>query len=220
MSDPLVITSITTNSRDTRLMTVKVGNRAVATLPVRVIETLGLGLGQPWNEALAARVQDAVAFQRAFEAAMKKVNRTAISRRRMAEKLKLGGIEEAMIDRVLDRLVEIGAVDDEAFGRSLVNEIQARKPAGPALLRMKLRQKGLENKLIDKLLAEVKDDPESDPVGDAADLVRRKLRSMARLEPQVRKRRLWGMLARRGFNGDTIEAAMRQVKELRENGGD
>jgi regulatory protein len=211
-----VITSITTSPRDTRLMTVKVGNRAVATLPVRVIEELNLGLGEMWDDALAARVHDAVAFQRAFEAAMKKVNRTALSRRRMAEKLKLGGIEEAMIDRVLDRLVEIGAVDDEAYGRALVNEIQARKPAGPALLRAKLRQKGLENKLIDKLLAEVKEDPTADPVGDAAELARKKLRSMARLEPQVRKRRLWGALARRGFDGDTIDAALRQLKELRE----
>jgi len=33
----------------------------------------------------------------------------------------------------------------------------------------------------------------------------------------VKKRRLWDLLARRGFDGDTIERALASLSELQEN---
>ncbi|MEO7713232.1 MAG: RecX family transcriptional regulator, partial [Gemmatimonadaceae bacterium] len=40
---------------------------------------------------------------------------------------------------------------------------------------------------------------------------RRKLRSLTKLDPAVRRRRLYGFLARRGFDGDDIRNAMLAV---------
>src|SRR5258705_210024 len=55
----------------------------------------------------------------------------------------------------------------------------------------------------------------TDMVGEARRLAEKKLRSagLQRCDPVARKRRLWGALARRGFDFDTIEAAMKGLDE-------
>lgn len=218
MPDPAVITGLVASEKRVNHVVVKVGNRTVASLPLSVVVELGLGVGQEWDGALAEKVKESSAFSRALAAGMKSAGRRPLSRRRLEEKLRKAGWDDAMIARVAERLTRLGALDDEKLGRALVEEIQARKPAGPALLRAKLRQRGLENRLIEKLVQEAADDPTRDAVADAVELARKKLRGLERFDPATRKRRLWGMLARRGFNGETISDAMERLKELRESG--
>jgi regulatory protein len=219
MPDEPVITAIIASEKRVNQMLIKVGHRTAASLPLSAVVELRLGVGQPWDDALAARVREASTFQRALAAAMKSAGRRPLSRRRLDEKMRKAGWDDAMIARVIERLTQLGALDDEKLGRALVEEIQARKPAGPALLRAKLRQRGLENRLIEKLVQEVADDPARDPVADATELARKKLRTLARFDPATRKRRLWGLLARRGFNGETIANVLARVAELLEEDG-
>jgi len=75
-----------------------------------------------------------------------------------------------------------------------------------------LTQRGLDRALIDRLLDADRPRPE-DAVQGAADLARKTLRTLGRFDPPTRKRRLWAMLARRGFDTDTIEAALRSVED-------
>ncbi len=47
-----------------------------------------------------------------------------------------------------------------------------------------------------------------DEVAAARKVIDQAARRTAALEPRVRRRRLWSLLARRGFDGDTIERAL------------
>ena len=47
----------------------------------------------------------------------------------------------------------------------------------------------------------------------AVELARKKLRGMQRLDLDTRKRRLYGLLARRGFNPDTISSVMAELAD-------
>ena len=115
-----------------------------------------------------------------LEAALKWLDRAPLSRRRLIDKMTRAGWDEAESHRVADRLAAMGAIDDEAMGRALIEEIQSRKPAGPALLRARLLQRGLDDDLIDRLIQETTEHSDADLVADAAALARKRLRSLER----------------------------------------
>ncbi len=205
------ITAIKPTQRNPGRLTVRVGRKVVATLPLGKIETLGLQVGQIWNDALAAKVAQAAVYDKALRQAMNRLNRRAMSRRDLDKKLKELEYDAPVREQVLDRLTELNYLDDEAYGRALVESTLRRKPAGPQLLRQKLYQKGLDRSLIEKLVGEATDAQDLAP--GAVELARKKLQSMQRLDAETRRRRVYGLLARRGFNPDTISSVMSELED-------
>jgi len=205
------ITAITPTTANPLRATVKVGGRAKGTLSLDLIDELGLTVGQTWDGKLAERVRRGIETDKAYRQTMQRLNRRAMSRHQLDRKLRELGHDAAVAADVLDRLERAGLIDDRALGAAMIRETISRKPAGPRLLRSKLAQRGLARKLIDELLAEV--EAGGDPVGQAAELARQRLARMGDLDERTRKRRLWGVLARRGFAPDVIERALAQLGE-------
>ncbi len=203
------VTALTPTKRDPSRISIKVDGKYVGTVSDSQVIELGIAVGTDWHDELADRVVGAAAFSKALNQAMNSLGRRMLSTEQVRRKLRDKGHEPNVIARVIERLTEVGLLDDEAFGRALVNDQMKRKPAGPALLKSKLYEKGVERSLIDRLVAEACE--QADLVDDAVRLAVSKLRSMARLDDATRKRRLWGALARRGFDADTIRQAVEQV---------
>jgi regulatory protein len=206
------ITAIRPNPRRPSRAAIKVGKKRVAELPLELIHDLGIKVGRIWDEDLAQQVADTVAFDKTQNAAMNRLNSPAKSSRTNDEKQRQFGYTEVTRMNVIEYLTQRKHLDDEAYGRALIREWLMQKPAGRRLLYSKLMQKGLDRTLIEQLLDETSD--ETDTVAGARKLVESKLRSMRRLDPLKRKRRLWGMLARRGYNSDTISQAMKGIEDL------
>jgi len=205
------ITAITPSRRQPQRVVIRVEGRSIATLPHALVASLGLKVGDAWSEALAKRVAQAATYDKALRAAMRRLDRRAMSTRQLADKLRTLGFEPSIIEQVTARLTELGALNDRAYGEALIREIQRGKPAGPRLLRAKLAQKGLDRALIDELLAEAAAD--DDPVACARSLAQRRLTALSRYDVPTRRRRLWGLLARRGFDSDVIEQALTDLFE-------
>jgi regulatory protein len=225
--EPEVIVAIRPTQRDANRATIRVGRkgdsatpgrkkpRVVATLTVRRIADLDLHVGQPWTDDLAKQVEANVGIDKAMRSAMSRLSQRAMTGHMLREKLRKQGHEHVVIDEVLERLAELDLLDDEQFGRSLIRDTMSRKPAGPALLKQKLYQKGIRGALADRLVAEATSD--RDEQSDAAiAFALKKAGSMTNLDRTTRDRRLYGQLARRGFGPDTIRAAMEAVRR----GGD
>lgn len=224
------ISALRPTNRDPLRSTVKVDGQAVGTLSQKLIDDLDLQIGSPFTPALADAVAEAVVYDKAFRTAARRLARRAMSTGMIRQKLrtpprpkrtKTGELREPdprtpdhVIDQVLQRLAELGLMDDRAFGQALIRDLTRSKPAGPMLLRQKLYAKGLDRQLIDELVADATADPEEQADG-ATDFARKKIRSMRHLESDVIKRRLYGQLARRGFTPDAIRTAMNTV--LKEN---
>ena len=126
------ITSLTASKRNASKMVIHVDGRAVATLSAKQAETLGIEVDGQWREKLAAKVTDAVAFESAFDQAMRMSNRRRMSQAAVEAKLQERGHEAEMIERVIAKLTMIGAINDETLARDLVDEIDRTSPAGPA----------------------------------------------------------------------------------------
>ena len=120
----------------------------------------------------------------------------ARSRQQLADKLAQKNVPADLATRLLDRFEEVGLVDDAAFARQWVSSRQAGRGLARRALAEELRRKGIDDETARDALDEV--DP-ADEESAARELVRKKLRSMARLAPEVQTRRLVGMLARKGY---------------------
>ena len=120
----------------------------------------------------------------------------ARSRSELATKLAKKGVPDELAGRLLDRFEEVGLVDDEAFARLWVQSRQPGKGLARRALAQELRRKGVEDEVARVALDEI---DAGDEVEAARGLVRRKLRSVERLDRDVAVRRLTGMLARKGY---------------------
>ncbi|YAL84303.1 regulatory protein RecX [Dermacoccaceae bacterium W4C1] len=129
------------------------------------------------------------------------------SRAQLEEKLRAKDCQEPVIDQVLDRMQEVGLIDDEAFATAVVNTQRAGRGLARRALRQELRRKGVDDDVAAQALAEVSDE---DEVEVARALVAKKMRTMHGLDATVQTRRLAGMLARKGYGP---EVSWRLVRE-------
>lgn len=145
----------------------------------------------------------------------------ARSRAELAEKLAKRQVPDEVAQRLLDRFEEVGLVDDAAFARAWVQSRQAGKGLARRALAQELRRKGVDEETARDALDEV--DPDAE-VEAARGLVRRKMRSVQRVDRDTAVRRLSGMLARKGYPAglafrvvrEELETAGREVDELTE----
>ena len=109
---------------------------------------------------------------------------------------------------VLDRMTEVGLVDDQAYAQMLVRSQQAGRGLARGALARELRTKGIEDHLAEEAIASIS---EEDERARARALVDKKLRAMHGLGIQVQTRRLAGMLARKGYSSRITFAVIRDA---------
>lgn len=143
----------------------------------------------------------------AKEVCLRLLTDRARSRAELATKLADRGYSEAVANKVLDRLTEVGLIDDAAFAQQWVQSRHTFSGKGKRALAQELRRKGVGQEEAEEALSAITSDDEQER---AADLVRRKLRTLPRdLDREKAIRRLVGMLARRGYNSGTAYAVVK-----------
>lgn len=131
---------------------------------------------------------------------------SARSRKELADKLKGKLVPDEIATKLLDRFEEVGLIDDEAFARAWIASRQPGKGLARRALAHELRRKGIDDEIAAEALDEI--DPDDEQAAARA-LVRKKLRSMSRLDDTVRTRRLVGMLARKGYGSGMAFAVVK-----------
>nr|WP_286013444.1 MULTISPECIES: recombination regulator RecX [Nocardia] len=130
----------------------------------------------------------------------------ARSRAELADKLAAKGFAAEVAERALDRLAQVGLIDDAAFAEQWVHSRHTYSGKGRRALAEELRRKGVAPADAEPALATVTG---ADEHARATDLVRRKLQSLPRdLDRDKAIRRLVGMLARRGYDPSTAHAVV------------
>lgn len=130
------------------------------------------------------------------------------TRKDLAADLARRGIPDEVVERVLDRFTEVGLIDDAEYARLWVSSRHRSKGTTRQSLRYELRAKGIGEEDALEALDTIDDDAERTR-GMA--LVRAKMSSTSRLDPQARARRLVTLLLRRGYRQ---AAAVSIVKEV------
>lgn len=129
------------------------------------------------------------------------------SRHQLRDKLRRRNCPDEVAEAVLDRMTEVGLVDDEAFAGMVVRSQQVSRGLAKRALARELRAKGVDDETARAALDEVHPDAEQE---QAERLVAKKLRTMHGLDAAVQTRRLAGMLARKGYPADL---SMRVIRD-------
>ena len=124
----------------------------------------------------------------------------ARTRAELAGQLTKRGYPDDITTRVLDRLTDVGLVDDAGFAEQWVHSRRANAGKGKRALAAELHTKGVDNDVITSVLGGINPAAER---GRAEQLVRSRLRreKLGDDDADLRvSRRLVAMLARRGFD--------------------
>ena len=143
------------------------------------------------------------------EAALKLLERTRRTRVDIARRLREKGFATAIVTEVLDRLVEVGLVDDVEYARAWLAGRWGRRSAGWRRLQQDLRAKGIADKDIERareLIAGRDGAPDEDAA--AAKVIAQAKRRFAALDERTRRQRLYALLSRRGFDSDVIRRVL------------
>ncbi len=109
---------------------------------------------------------------------------------------------------MLNRFTEVGLIDDKAYAEAFVAAKHRERALGAAALRTELRRKGVDEQTLSAAVHTIDQDAERDR---AWALIQKKAgAAMANGEPAAR-RRLVGLLARRGYSPEMAFAVVNDV---------
>ena len=145
-------------------------------------------------ESAAGEGRDPAA--RAREICLRLLTLAPRTRAELADALRTRNIPSAVADEVLGRFADVGLIDDAAFARAWVESRHYSRGLAARALSLELKRRGVDDDDIREAVAELGPDAEA---ATAKRLVEQRLASTSSLPPEVRTRRLAGLLARKGY---------------------
>jgi len=180
----------------------------------------GLATGDTVTTARLAALELDDQGYRAREAALSLLAHRARARAELRRRLRRKDFADEVIDETLAWLDERGYVDDRAFAESFVRDRLNLRPKGRLGLIQELRRKGVDAAVAEAAIDGVMTGCDVDEIAlatDTAEAWARRNRAALRKAGGSRderhkvRRRLYGHLARRGFVGEAIGAALAAV---------
>jgi regulatory protein len=141
---------------------------------------------------------------------MRLVGIRARSRHELLTRLTAAGFEASVAGEAVDRMAELGLIDDRSFAGEVV-ERSLRRGLAPARIRAELAAKGLAGETVEEALAAQGAGERENDLARAVALTEKKARALAGKEPAVVRRRIWSFLASKGFDPETAGEALRLI---------
>lgn len=202
------ITSISTPTKAEPLVTVRAGRRRWVVLPGDA-PALALATGATLTSEIESVLDRAAEYCTLRAAAVQWVNKQALSRAVIEKRAAGKGFTHEAVTRLLVEFSALGLIDDAGLARQAASAEVARKPIGPSLLLARLERRGIESELAETAtMAELGG---RDLLADAMVLVRKKLGQEGGVDDAGTRRRIAGLLARRGFDAELAERAITAV---------
>lgn len=151
------------------------------------------------------------------EIALGRLDVKARTRAELASVLSDKQVPDDVSTAVLDRLEELGLVDDAAFAERWTTTRQETRGLSRRALAEELRRKGVDARIIDEAVVLVSDDDEMEA---ATELALARLRAGAGVEEQRLARRVLGALGRKGYGPELAWSAYHEARRRLEARGD
>ena len=189
-------------------------------LALAVVEREALGVGDPVDPALRARLQDADLRGRVRETALGLLARRPRSRAEVRRRLRRKDVPAPVAEACVEQLAAEGLLDDAAFAEAWVRDRLRLKPRGRRRLMAELTRKGVDPATAEAAVERELGDADGGEAGLAVEVALKWLRTRsdavasglagAPFTPERERalRRLHGYLARRGFGGEDLRRAV------------
>ena len=158
---------------------------------------------QALSDSHEEALKQADLLQRSYDAALRYLSYRPRTETEVRTRLRRGGLDAALVDKVIAGLKLQGLVDDAAFASFWRENRLSFSPRSSRLIGVELQRKGVARELIATTLSETDDDSAAYEAGQ------KKARSLAGVDRQEFRRKLGSFLIRRGFSyevcGHTVE---------------
>ncbi|MDE2748138.1 MAG: RecX family transcriptional regulator [Chloroflexota bacterium] len=204
-----VVTGLEVYQRDRERVKLFLDDEFVLDLPL--MEAARLRRGQCLTEAEVLELTSARDLQQAFDRAVGFLSYRPRSVEEVRRHLVKKAVPDSLIAVVMARLQERGYVNDLEFARFWIANRERFKPMGSRALKYELRQKGVDDDVLDVAMAGV---DESESAYRAAEARLSRYSGLAR---GAFRHKLSAMLRRRGFSEYAInDVTLRIQEELEE----
>jgi len=158
-----------------------------------------LTVGRVLNDDEIAKYKEQDTQEVAFQGALHFISYRPRTVSEIQKKLADKGFSEPVIVQVVERLQRNQLLNDLQFAQSWVENRSAFHPRSRRALAFELRQKGIQEDLIEQAIADT-----SDEESLAYQAAERKAQHLTDLEKQAFRVKIAAFLGRRGFNYETI----------------
>ncbi len=175
------------------------------TLNKEVVVQAGLHEGQAIYSDRIKELVDTDLYQTCLNTAMNFLGYRPRSEAEVRQRLYRRGFSNDIVSRVLARLKEQKLVDDSAFAKYWTDNRLAFNPRSKRLIKLELRQKGINTETIDEIADELDDEESAYKVG------LKKARFLTSLSYDEFCNYLYNYLRRRGFSYDVISCVEARI---------
>lgn len=146
--------------------------------------------------------------QAAKDYVLKRLNSRARTRSELAKELREKSFSEDIAKEALDRLEEVGLINDDDFAKTWVSTRHKSKGLAGSVLRQELRQKGVCDDSVQEAMGEISQEEEYE---SAKKLAAKKYRALQREDRDTQIRRLVGFLARKGYPSNLCYRVAKEI---------
>jgi regulatory protein len=215
------ITDISVQVRNPDRVNISVDDKYRFSLDIYQVVELGIKIGNEYSESELAELETESQFGKLYARSLeyclmrphsskelrdylwRKTRSTRVRNKRTGEIYEKEGVSQPVADRVYDRLIEKGYIDDEKFARYWVENRNVTKGASSRKIISELRAKGVEQATIDTALL-------GSSRSDEDELNKILAKKRAKYSDE---QKLIQYLARQGFNYDDIKSALAEDQE-------
>jgi len=202
-----MITKITPQKRRPNRRSIYLDGTFAFGCNINVVARFRLREGMKLSGEQLLEIEQGEVRQDCFDAAMRFLEHRLHSTSELRRKLNRHEYGEKIIDAVLANLTRMNYLDDARFAQAKAQSAMGRKQHGRRRAKAELIKSGVKSDIADRALDAVYDD-KSDAVAIARQLAEKQAPRLRKLDPAVARRRLIGMLQRRGFSYDEIRPAI------------
>lgn len=155
---------------------------------------------EQWNELVTA-----INYKKAVNKCYDLLSRRDHSVKELRDKL-LRTVDEASADKAIDKMMELGYLDDERYADILLNHLVNEKRMSKSFIKQEMYKRGLSADIIARTL----DDAEIDNSSSCAELILTKYKNKLNIEGG--KEKVIASLMRKGFSYYDIKSAFDMIE--------
>lgn len=151
--------------------------------------------------------KEAAGSRLAFNSAMFSLDMRDHSEREIRQKLSRK-YDENSVDTAVEKLLDLGLVNDRRYAEILTRELFERKRYGKNRVRSELYRKGIASEIVNEVLEEYENENEPDNVQTIVDIIEKKYYN--KLIDEKSRQKVVAALVRLGYSFSDIRQAMRE----------
>ncbi len=196
------ITAVDPDPRRPGAVRLEIDGARFGAVPRELVGAEALAVGRVVDIELQERLGAAADTEAAYRTVLRCLELRSYARGDLGRRLLRKGHPRLAVEAALERVTDLGLLNDAAYARGYV-ETRAARGRGPSRLMRELLAMGVDRAHIDRALAAQW--PEgSDRASLPLQLATKRVAQLGALPRQAKRRRVLAYLARRGFSGREV----------------